>query len=68
MTINQNRAQGILAMLLGVFLVLFSPATLAVVKNVSIADGEGNALANTRVTIVFPDGTERKKKRTTTEH
>ena len=51
------RAPG-LALLAGFCLFLLAPATYAVVKDVGIVDGNGNSLANTRVTIVFPDGTE----------
>ena len=47
-----------LALMLAISLALFVPAAFAVVKNLSIVDGEGNSLANTKVTIVFPDGTE----------
>ena len=39
------------------FALAVAPA-YAVVKNLSIVDGQGNSLANTKVTIVFPDGTE----------
>jgi hypothetical protein len=47
-----------LVLALAVCLVTFVPATWAVVKDLSIVDGEGKSLANTKVTIVFPDGTE----------
>lgn len=39
-------------------MVMTIPAAYAVVKNVTIVDAQGNSLANTKVTIVFPDGTE----------
>ncbi|MGI9342051.1 MAG: hypothetical protein ACR2QV_04335 [Gammaproteobacteria bacterium] len=47
-----------LVLALAVCLATFVPATYAVVKDLSIVDGEGKSLANTKVTIVFPDGTE----------
>jgi len=47
-----------LALTLAVCLALYVPAVFAVVKNLSIVDGQGNSMPNTKVTIVFPDGTE----------
>ncbi|MGI9342050.1 MAG: hypothetical protein ACR2QV_04330 [Gammaproteobacteria bacterium] len=47
-----------LVLALAMCLVAFIPAAHAVLKDLSIVDGEGNSLANTKVTIVFPDGTE----------
>lgn len=43
---------------LGLCVALSIPTAYAVVKNLKIVDSEGNSLANTKVTIVFPDGTE----------
>lgn len=47
-----------LALLIAICMVLAMPAAYAVVKNISIVNSQGTALANTKVTIVFPDGTE----------
>lgn len=47
-----------LVLLIGFGLFLLAPVTHAVVKDIGIVDGSGNSLANTKVTIVFPDGTE----------
>ena len=53
LVINRER---MLAFALAICLACLIPAAYAVVKNVSIVDGDGNALANTKVTITFPNG------------
>ena len=53
LAINRER---MLAIALAICLACLLPAAHAVVKNVSIVDGDGNALANTKVTITFPNG------------
>lgn len=47
-----------LALFVAICMAIAIPMAYAVVKNVSIVDNQGNSLANTKVTIVFPDGTE----------
>jgi len=47
-----------LALLMAICMAMAIPAAYAVVKNISIVNSQGTALANTKVTIVFPDGTE----------
>ena len=47
-----------MALLVAICIAIAMPAAYAVVKNISIVDNQGNSLANTKVTIVFPDGTE----------
>ena len=39
-------------------LCLAAPGAFGVVRNMSIVDMQGNSMPNTKVTIVFPDGTE----------
>lgn len=50
-----------LVLIVAVFLALLTPVSYAVVKNVTVVDSNGNALGNTKVTIVFPDGTEQEE-------
>lgn len=50
-----------LAIIMAAVLALLTPVTYAVVKNVTVVDSNGNALGNTKVTIVFPDGTEQEE-------
>ncbi|MGI9343688.1 MAG: outer membrane beta-barrel protein [Gammaproteobacteria bacterium] len=58
----KNRLREIVSLsLLTLFLTLFSPATHAVVKDIQITDTNGKSLPNTKVTIVFPDGTQREE-------
>ena len=47
-----------LALTLSTCLALLIPVAFAVVKNVTVVNEDGQALANTKVTIVFPDGSE----------
>lgn len=47
-----------LVLVVAVLLALMTPMTYAVVKNVTVVDSGGKPLGNTKVTIVFPDGTE----------
>ncbi len=47
-----------ISMLLAICISLFSTPLLAVTKHISLTGADGQALANTTVTIVFPDGTQ----------
>ncbi len=47
--------------LLGLLLTFMAPSGHAVVKNVSLTGSDDSSLANTRVTIVFPDGSEQQE-------
>ncbi len=50
--------QRYLALFVAICMAMAIPAAYAVVKNVNIVDTQGQSLANTKVTIVFPNGTE----------
>lgn len=47
-----------LALAMSACLALLIPSAYAVVKNVTVVNEDGQALANTKVNIVFPDGSE----------